>query len=355
MGFVGALRKVFKDVENATDMSVVSKRLGKELDTYHLPQLREFFVPKQLSVSDGKLMLGQSEFKSFIDHARMGSFTNSFQMAFKGSDLLKVPSARLAIDRVLRDATNELPDARVADFVARRNKTMKSTKLSDQIDSLKTTDDVKKFVESNPDVSRLADKVVKSSKRTGFVKMFGYSVAIAATTFGLAELYDYCVTEAKNGTGCFMYTKRNNDVTKCKIGYLSCKYATGKNLCNSLNCTDGKTGVSCLPDDDKTTCADKTLLCEKCDSNNPDPNLKLADNQILKCEEKKPAEILGEAIAAVTDTVGSFIGSGIGNVLKWGLIIIAVLLVIFFAFKFVFSSVFSPSPSPSSSTIYYVT
>lgn len=341
MGFVGALRKVYKEVENSTNLTAVSKRLNTELQTYHLPQLREFFAPKQLSISDGKLMLGQSEFKSFVNYARLGSFTNSFQSAFKGSDLLRVPSARLAIDRVLRDAVNELPDARINDFTAKKNKIMTRTKLNDQRDTMKTADDVKKFVESNPEVKRLAESAVKSSKRTGFVKMFGYSVAIAAATFGLAELYEYCVTEAQNGTGCFMYTKRNNEVSKCKIGYLSCKYSSGKNLCNSLNCASGKTGVTCLPDDDKTTCADKTLSCEKgCNSDNVDANLKLGDNQVLKCEEKKPADILGEVIASVGDTVGSFVQGGIMGILKWMLIVFLVIVVIFVVFKYVLSSFF---------------
>lgn len=341
MGFVGALRKVYKDLGNSTDLIAVSKRLSNEVQAYRVPQLLEFFKPKQLSISDGKLMLGQSEFKSFVDYARMGSFTNSFQTAFKGSDLLKIPSTRLTIDRVLRDAVIELPDARINDFVAKRNRVMKTTKLNEQRNSLNTADDVKKFVEGNADVKRLAEAAVKSSKRTGFVKMFGYSVAIAATTFGLAELYQYCVTEAKNATGCFLYTKRGNEVSKCKIGYLSCKYGSGKNLCNSLNCADGKNGVTCLPDDDKTTCADKTIPCEKfCDSNNVDPHLKLGDNQVLKCEEKKPADILGEVLASVGESVGSFVSGGIAGILKWALIIFLVIIVIFVVFKYVLSSVF---------------
>lgn len=344
MGFIGALRKIVNEIGDVPNVNTVSKRLVAETETFHVPQLKKFFTPNQLSVSDNKLMVGTSELKSFVNYARLGNFTNSFQAAFKNSDLLKVPSTRLAVERVLRDATNELPDARIASFSAKRNKVMKNTKLTDQLDNLKTADDVKKFVEGNPEMSRLAAAVVKNTKRTGFIKMFGYSVAIGAATFGLAELYNFCVTEAQNASGCFMYTKRNNEVTKCKIGYLSCKHATAKNLCTSLNCADNKIGVSCLPDDNKTICSDKTQLCDKyCNSDNIDPNLKLADNQVLKCEEKKPAEILGETIAAVADTAGSFITGGISSVLKWGLIGLLVVVLITLVFKFIISPMFKGS------------
>lgn len=329
------------EIDEIPNINTVSKRLISETETFHVPQLKKFFTPEKLSISDNKVMLGQSELKSFVNYARLGSFTNSFEAAFKNSDLLKVPSTRLAIQRVLREAANELPDARINDFVSKRNKIMKNTKLSEKVDTIKTAEDMKVYVDASPELSRMVNSVVKNAKRTGFIKMFGFSVAISAATFGLTQLYNYCVSEAQNGSGCFMYTKRGNEVTKCKIGYLSCKYANAKNLCNSLNCTDNKTGVTCLPDDNKTICSDKTQLCDKyCDSNNVDPNLKLADNQVLKCEEKKPAEVLGEAIAASADAIGSLISGGIGSLLKWGLIGLLIIVVITVVFKFVISPIF---------------
>lgn len=331
MGFAGALRKAIKagtNVDGVVDAAAVSKNIVKEAERYRLPELSSLFSTKYVKVTDGKTLIGKSEADNFIRYARLGDYTNSFEDAFGAANVL-TPNVRRSISKVLADAASELPDKTILNFDTRVTRTRETYKLGGKNNQLKTVEEMETYVKANPKLAESVNKVVKEGKRTGFIKMFGYTLAVSGGVLTAATVYEHAVKEAAKNTGCFLYTKRGNGVTKCKISKLSCQYPSDGKVCS-------KDDVPASLSDDKTGCvdADKDKPCagKLCDSNKYDD---LAENQVLRCEQKSPGDVLAEMITELGSEASSAAKRIFGGIFKWLLIVIVAIVVIFLVFRFI--------------------
>lgn len=335
MGFIGSLRKIINSGKDAStgviDVATVSKNIVREAEQLRLSELGNLFTTKFLKLDNGKAFLGASDLRSFVSYARRGDYINSFQTAFRNEKLLSTPAIQRSVRKVLGDAASELPDARILAATEQLRQTKSKYKLNSK--TFNSADDMDNFVKSNPELSSSVNKVVKEAKRTGKLKMFGYTAAVTAASFTAYALYEFCVKEAARNTGCFLFTKTGDQIIKCKVGSLSCKYPVDGKLCNESD-------TSVIVTDNRTDCLDKNVDCEngKCNSDNY-KNLK--ENQVLRCESKTAADILAESINSIGAGASSLITGAVGGILKWGLIILVVLAVVVVVFKFVIGPMIS--------------
>lgn len=332
MGFAATLRRTVQASRNSAnaveDVSALSKNIIKEAENFKVSELSDLFSTKYLKNVDNKLMLGNIQMEDFVRYVRQGNFVNSFQAAFKDTNVLSSAAVQRSARKVLTDAASELPDAALLKATEKTNKIGEKFKLSGK--TFSNVDELAEFVKTNPDLAREVNATVRRAKTKRTVKMTGYAATLTAAVVTPAVIYQMALDEAAKNTGCFKYTKKGTELVKCKIGKLSCKNPSDGTLCVESEIADSIK-------DNKTTCAE----------GNKDPCLKgqcdtklykdLKDNEILKCESKTAGDVLAEAISWASESAIGFIGKSVKTVLIWGLSILGIFIVILFLFRFVFT------------------
>lgn len=329
MGFAGSLRRLIRKSKSsataAVDVAEASKNIVAEAKRLSLNELSDLFSTKYLRSSGDKVLLGSSELGAFVKYSRLGDYPNSFYAAFKDTDVLASANVQTAIKKVLSEASSELPDLPIK----RADDALSRSKTGFNMDgvSLNTASDLDSFVKKDTKLQQSVDKLVQQSKRTGYLKFFGYSVAISAAGLTALAVYQKCVEEASKSTGCFLYTKSGNNVIKCKVSQFSCKNADSGTICKDGDLPDEiSSSKACAEDDNKN----KDCLESLCDSSKYE-NLK--DNQVLRCESKSASDVLVDAINQAGAGVGNVVSSAGKNLLVWALIGLVVVIIFTFLFK----------------------
>lgn len=330
MGFAGSLRRLVrkskKTATGAVDIAEASKSIVGEAKRLNLNELSDLFSTKYMKVVDNKALVGAIDIADFVHFSRLGDYSNSFYVAFKDTDVLASSNVQKAIKKVLSEAATELPDLPIKKY----DEAIIRSKVGFNLDkkALNTVDDIDKFVKNDAKLQQSVDKLVQQSKRTGFLKFFGYSVAISAAGLTALVVYQKCVEEAAKSTGCFMYTQSGTNVVKCKVSQFSCKNATTGNICTSKSLPDEIANSKACSED-----ANKNLNCIEtlCDAAR---YADLQDNQVLRCESKSASDVLVDAINQAGSGIGSVVGSVGKNLLIWGLVAIVVIIIFTFLFKF---------------------
>lgn len=335
MAFIGKLRKIVRGGRNSTtgvvDAATVSKNILKETERLNLRNLDNLFSTKYVVNKGNNAFIGLVDMDKFVHFSRLGDYTNSFSAAYRNTDLLASSSVQRSVRKVLDDAAASLPDS----GVLRADTSLKRTKLKLGMgdvgkNNFNTVAELESFVKKNPELESAVNKVVTNSKRTGYLKMFGYSVAVSGGVVTAALIYDKLLTESKNSTGCFSYTKTGNEIVKCKISQYSCKHPKDGKLCASVDlpasivndatgCTGDNAGKEC----DETRCKSENFT-------------DLKDNQVIRCESKTVSDVLGEAINSVGAGASSFVTGAIGSIFIWLAIAVGVIAGIVVIVKVVF-------------------
>ena len=329
MGFAGSLRRLIRKSKSsataAVDVAEASKNIVAEAKRLSLNELSDLFSTKYLRRSGDKVLLGSTELGAFVKYSRLGDYPNSFYAAFKDTNLIASGNVQTAIKKVLSEAASELPDLpikRADDALTRTKSGFKMDKVR-----LNTASDLDSFVKRDTKLQQSVDKLVQQSKRTGYLKFFGYSVAISAAGLTAMAVYQKCVEEAAKSTGCFLYTKNGNNVIKCKVSQFSCKNSKSDTICKSGDLPDEIcNSKACVEDANKN----QNCLQSLCDSNRYES---LKDNQVLRCESKTASDVLVDAINQVGAGVGNVVGSAGKNLLVWALIGLVVVIIFTFLFK----------------------
>lgn len=335
MAFIGRLRKIVRGGRNSStgviDAASVSRNILKETERLNLRNLDNLFSTKYVINKGNDAFIGLVDMDKFVRFSRLGDYTNSFQAAYRNTDLLASSGVQRSVRKVLDDAAASLPDS----GVLKADTALKRTKLKYGMgevgkNNFTTVAELDTFVKKNPELEGAVNKVVTNTKRTGYLKMFGYSVAISGGVVTAALIYDKLLTESKNSSGCFSYTKTGNEVVKCKVSKYSCKHPKDGKLCadvdlpaSIVNDTTACTGDNANKECDESRC-------------NSDNFTDLKDNQILRCESKTVSDVLGEAINAVGAGATSFVTGALGSIFIWLAIAVGVIAGIVVIVKVIF-------------------
>lgn len=329
MGFAGSLRRLIRKSKSsataAVDVAEASKNIVAEAKRLSLNDISDLFSTKYLKSSGDKVVLGSSELGSFVKYSRLGDYPNSFYAAFKDTDVLASANVQSSIKKVLSEAASELPDLPIqkADDALSRSRT--GFNLDNT--SLKSATDIDNFVKKDAKLQQAVDKVVQKTKRTGYLKFFGYSVAVSAAGLTALAIYQKCVEEAEKSTGCFLYTQSGNNVIKCKVSQFSCKNSSKGTICKDSELPDEiSQNKDCSDDKNK----DKECLESLCDASKYE-NLK--DNQVLRCESRSASDVLIDAINQAGAGINNAVSSTGKNLLVWALVGLVVVIIFTFLFK----------------------
>lgn len=329
MGFAGSLRRLIRKSKSsataALDVAEASKNIVAEAKRLSLNELSDLFSTKYLRSSGDKVLLGSTELGAFVKYSRLGDYPNSFYAAFKDTNLIASGNVQTAIKKVLSEASSELPDLPIK----RADDALTRTKSGFKMDnvSLNTASDLDSFVKRDTKLQQSVDKLLQQSKRTGYLKFFGYSVAISAAGLTALAIYQKCVEEAAKSTGCFLYTKSGNNVIKCKVSQFSCKNSDSGTICKAGDLPDEiSNSKACAEDANKN----QNCLESLCDSSKYES---LKDNQVLRCESKTASDVLVDAINQAGAGVGNVVSSAGKNLLVWALIGLVVVIIFTFLFK----------------------
>lgn len=335
MSFIGKLRKIVRSSKNTStgviDAAAVSKGILKETEALNLKNLDALFSTKYVKNSGNKALVGLLDMDTFVRFSRLGDYSNSFAAAYRNTDLLASSGVQNSVRKVLQDAVNDLPDA----SLLKSDTSLARTKLKYGMgdvgkNNFTSVSEINNFVKKSPELEGAVNKVVNNTKRTGYLKMFGYSVAVTGGAVTVALIYEKLLTEANNSTGCFSYTKSGNEVVKCKISQYSCLHPKDGNICASLDLPASilNDTTGCTGDNAKKPCDDT-----RCKSDN---FTDLKDNQVIRCESKTVTDVLGEAINAVGAGATSVIGGAFTSILIWLAIGVGVIVAVVVIVKVVF-------------------
>lgn len=321
MGFIGSLRRLVRLSEDAekgiVDAAKASASIIEEAKSLQLSNLTEMFGTQYLKNINNVATLGLTELDSFVRFSRLGDYNNSFRAAFRDTDLLSTAGVRNTVNRVLRQAETELPDLAILkndEALARNKKFFNITK------DAKTTDDLNALVKNNKDLSESVNQLVKDTKRTGYLKLFGYSIAVAGAAVTAGFIYQLCVDEAQKSTGCFLYTQSGNKTVRCKVSQFSCLYPSNGTVCPNSSLPDDitKDTTACAGDNSKQYC-----LQTKC---NAKLYATLNDNQTMRCEQKSASDVLLDGLNQIGAGAGSFVKNLLKQVIIWVLIALAIIV-----------------------------
>jgi len=235
---------------------------------------------------------------------------------------LNNPNVERTLQKLLTEAAITLPDLRIA-----RNADAVShgRHIFAVAETLNTLDDLSKAVAKNNDLKRAVDKLVSSVRRTKKLKFLGYTVLFTVASITAYDIYSKCVEISRNGTGCFLYYTRGNEIKKCKVSPYSCLYGNKGDLCPELLLTDEIARCSDCQHD-----SNRQKPCLHC-HHEDDLNKNLDENHVLRCESPDPMDVLLEGVHQTIDGIaaaGSRTFSAITHWFGFGLMCIGIIVAI---------------------------
>lgn len=322
MGFLGTLRRlVSKNTKNGVlDAAAASEAITKEIKTTVVggADISSFFSPKYLRNVNEVARLGETNLHDFVRFSREGNFEGSFGSAFPGNAAIHTPAVRNTLNNLLRESRRTLPDFDIAQRDAAVSAIGKNTGIN--LHSLRTEEELSKAVASNSKMNDAVAKLIKQSNSTGKIKLLGVTIAISVGTASAVMIYRKAVELAETATGCFAYwTAANGETRKCKLKQLSCRSPRTNNECSNI--------MFPITTTECTAEGNKKKACIHCDEKDP-IMADIADNIVLRCEEKTAGDMLGEMITSTVGNVFDAARNIFGVLLRVGLIVLIVIIVL---------------------------